>query len=112
MSGGLKIQTQVNLAGKSCSFHGIIMATSEEKRILTRMPRHTKFSEIIHRVNLPKKKHKKSTALHLQYNPCLQYEEEISDVPRTGHLVQSKFPGFTVNWLMQSLTHLGVPDSL
>ena len=59
MSGGLKIQTQVNLAGKSCSFHGIIMATSEEKRILTRMPRHTKFSEIIHRVNLPKKKHKK-----------------------------------------------------
>ena len=59
MSGGLKIQTQVNLAGKSCSFHGIIMATSEEKRILTRMPRHTKFSEIIHRVNLPKKKKKK-----------------------------------------------------
>ena len=58
------------------------------------------------------KKKTKLTALHLQYNPCLQYEEEIPDVPRTGHLVQSKFLGFTVNWLMQSLTNLGVPASL
>ena len=37
MSGGLKIQTQVNLAWKSCSFDGIKMVTSEEMRILTKM---------------------------------------------------------------------------
>ena len=47
-----------------------------------------------------------------QYNLYLEYEEEILDGPRTGHLVQSKFLGFTVNRLMQSLTNLGVPDSL
>ena len=48
MSGGLKIQTQVNLTWKSCSFQAIMMATSEDMRILTWMHWHIKFSEIIH----------------------------------------------------------------